>query len=109
MGATARSASLVACVSLLPVTKLSHHRFEQGPYTLNRPAVLPLLRVEHSAEGTSIYILGERLVYFLAFAYVPPTDGDEEEAERDYEQAITDILESFVIDLEAQAARPPGS
>lgn len=81
---------------------------------------LPALRVEHSAKelaegdgsryarATSVYILTERLVYFLAFAYVPPTDGDEDQAERDYEQAITDILDSFVIDLEAQAAQPPG-
>lgn len=83
-------------------------------------AGLPALRVEHSAEelaegdggpyarGTSVYILSERLVYFLAFAYIQPSDGDDEQAERDYEQAITDILDSFVIDLEAQAARPPG-
>lgn len=91
------------------------------PGTWITVAGLPTLRVEHSAEelaegdggpyarATSIYILTERLVYFLAFAYVLPTDGDEDEAERDYEQAITDILESFVIDLDAQAARPPGS
>lgn len=84
-------------------------------------AGLPALRVEHSAEelaegdggpyarGTSVYILSERLVYFLAFAYIQPSESDDEQMERDYEQTITDILDSFVIDLEAQAARPPGS
>jgi hypothetical protein len=88
---------------------------------INLAGGLPTLRLEHSVEelaegaggpfarATSIYILSERLVYFLWFAYVPPTNGDEAEAERSYEQAIADILGSFVIDLEAQAARPPES
>jgi hypothetical protein len=55
----------------------------------------------HFSRATSIYIITERIVYLLVFAYAPPADGNESE----YEEAIAGILDSFVIDLDAPVAR----
>lgn len=78
---------------------------------------LPALMMQHNmedeehsevfVESTSVYILAERMVYYLWIAYAPPTAGDEVAAADAYEIIKSHILESFTVDLTAPVAWQP--
>lgn len=88
-----------------------------GTWTVvnNTPALLVQENIEspdevgegHFVKATSVYIVTERMVYYLWIAFVPPTSGDELVAESNYEKAVTDILGSFIIDQKAPAVWQP--
>lgn len=58
-------------------------------------------------KATSVYILTERMVYYMWIAYTPPSVGDKAIAESNYEDTIARILDSFAINLEAPSVWRP--
>lgn len=58
-------------------------------------------------KAKSIYILTERMVYYLWIAYAPPLQGDKAVAESSYEKIVTDILSNFSVNIEAPAVWHP--
>lgn len=58
-------------------------------------------------KATSVYILTERMVYYMWIAYTPPSVGDKAIAESNYEDTIARILDSFTINLEAPSVWRP--
>lgn len=67
------------------------------------PALIVRTKIDDGGpfvEGVSIYILAERMVYYLWIGYAPPTNADKITCARFFtlsEQIVTHILESFTI------------
>jgi len=58
-------------------------------------------------KATSVYILAERMVYYLWIAYAPPTVGNKVAAESHYDEIVTLVLDSFEVNSEAPATWRP--
>lgn len=61
---------------------------------------------EGFTKATSIYILGEQIVYYFWVGYVPPDNGDAA-LTNEYDKVIGNLLESFIVDPKPPAGWYP--